>query len=127
VLDLIGRRVGIELTRCVVWFEIYRFLARKEWYQERGIPHRRGILLYGEAGSGKTSIVSGEFIQIRVGAATRSSFHSTTLRNVPLTFFLRVEAISSELSINIYVLDLSADGENSFRTLSLQLPGSLAL
>ena len=29
-------------------------------YQERGIPHRRGVLLYGEPGAGKTSIVSGE-------------------------------------------------------------------
>lgn len=27
----------------------------REWYQERGIPHQRGILLYGPAGSGKST------------------------------------------------------------------------
>ncbi|KAF7369071.1 Mitochondrial chaperone BCS1 [Mycena venus] len=33
------------------------FLASKEWYAERGIPHRRGYLLYGAPGSGKTSLI----------------------------------------------------------------------
>ncbi|KAL7412864.1 hypothetical protein BDY24DRAFT_415818 [Mrakia frigida] len=61
--------IGIELLR-----DVKDFLGRKKWYQERGIPHRRGVLLYGEPGGGKTSIVS---------------------------------AISSELSLNIYLLTLS--------------------
>ncbi|CAL1714276.1 unnamed protein product [Somion occarium] len=33
------------------------FLASKSWYSERGIPFRRGYLLYGAPGSGKTSII----------------------------------------------------------------------
>ncbi|KAI0820755.1 hypothetical protein BC628DRAFT_1341378 [Trametes gibbosa] len=33
------------------------FLASKAWYAERGIPHRRGYLLYGAPGSGKTSLI----------------------------------------------------------------------
>ncbi|KAK7686175.1 hypothetical protein QCA50_010395 [Cerrena zonata] len=33
------------------------FLESKTWYQERGIPFRRGYLLYGAPGSGKTSII----------------------------------------------------------------------
>ncbi|KAJ7217406.1 P-loop containing nucleoside triphosphate hydrolase protein [Mycena haematopus] len=33
------------------------FLSSKEWYAERGIPHRRGYLLYGAPGSGKTSFI----------------------------------------------------------------------
>ncbi|KAJ6466891.1 P-loop containing nucleoside triphosphate hydrolase protein [Mycena sanguinolenta] len=33
------------------------FLLSKEWYAERGIPHRRGYLLYGAPGSGKTSFI----------------------------------------------------------------------
>ncbi|KAG7089762.1 hypothetical protein E1B28_011416 [Marasmius oreades] len=33
------------------------FLASKAWYAERGIPFRRGYLLYGAPGSGKTSLI----------------------------------------------------------------------
>lgn len=36
--------------------DVREFLGRREWYSERGIPHRRGILLYGEPGAGKTSL-----------------------------------------------------------------------
>ncbi|CAK5267750.1 unnamed protein product [Mycena citricolor] len=34
------------------------FLDSKSWYADRGIPFRRGYLLYGAPGSGKTSIIS---------------------------------------------------------------------
>ncbi|KAF7303789.1 Mitochondrial chaperone BCS1 [Mycena indigotica] len=33
------------------------FLKSKEWYQQRAIPHRRGYLLYGAPGSGKSSVI----------------------------------------------------------------------
>ncbi|KAI0311895.1 P-loop containing nucleoside triphosphate hydrolase protein [Amylostereum chailletii] len=33
------------------------FLGSKQWYADRGIPFRRGYLLYGAPGSGKTSII----------------------------------------------------------------------
>ncbi|KAJ7768290.1 P-loop containing nucleoside triphosphate hydrolase protein [Mycena metata] len=33
------------------------FLSSKKWYAERGIPFRRGYLLYGAPGSGKTSFI----------------------------------------------------------------------
>ncbi|KAH7915272.1 P-loop containing nucleoside triphosphate hydrolase protein [Hygrophoropsis aurantiaca] len=33
------------------------FLASKNWYSDRGIPFRRGYLLYGAPGSGKTSLI----------------------------------------------------------------------
>ena len=32
------------------------FLASEDWYAERGIPWRRGYLLHGCPGSGKTSL-----------------------------------------------------------------------
>lgn len=37
--------------------DVDQFRSRKQWYTERGIPWRRGYLLYGPPGSGKSSIV----------------------------------------------------------------------
>src|SRR5438876_971716 len=37
--------------------DLQRFLDRKQWYVDMGIPHRRGYLLYGEPGNGKSSLV----------------------------------------------------------------------
>lgn len=37
--------------------DICEFLNGRQWYKERGIPYRRGYLLYGEPGSGKTSTI----------------------------------------------------------------------
>ncbi|KAI0000592.1 BCS1 N terminal-domain-containing protein [Xylariaceae sp. FL0662B] len=33
------------------------FLARRQWYVDRGIPYRRGYLLHGPPGSGKSSFI----------------------------------------------------------------------
>ncbi|KAF8892465.1 BCS1 N terminal-domain-containing protein [Infundibulicybe gibba] len=37
--------------------DIKSFLARRKWYADRGIPYRRGYLLHGPPGSGKTSFI----------------------------------------------------------------------
>lgn len=37
--------------------DIEWFLGARDWYKTRGIPYRRGYLLAGKAGTGKTSIV----------------------------------------------------------------------
>lgn len=37
--------------------DLATFLAARDWYAERGIPWRRGYLLHGPPGGGKTSIV----------------------------------------------------------------------
>ena len=37
--------------------DVKGFLEQREWYQSRGIPWRRGYLLYGLAGSGKTTLI----------------------------------------------------------------------
>jgi len=37
--------------------DVKDFLARQRWYVDRGIPYRRGYLLYGPPGSGKTSFI----------------------------------------------------------------------
>ncbi|KAL5615609.1 hypothetical protein BROUX41_005648 [Berkeleyomyces rouxiae] len=37
--------------------DVKDFLARQQWYTDRGIPYRRGYLLYGPPGSGKSSFI----------------------------------------------------------------------
>lgn len=37
--------------------DVEEFLSRHQWYVDRGIPYRRGYLLYGPPGSGKTSFI----------------------------------------------------------------------
>lgn len=45
-----GKRQAIEA-------DVRRFMSRGWWYAERGIPYRRGYLLYGSPGSGKSSFI----------------------------------------------------------------------
>src|SRR5690348_15637495 len=37
--------------------DLARFYDRVDWYQSMGIPHRRGYLLYGPPGNGKSSLI----------------------------------------------------------------------
>lgn len=59
------------------------FLASKGWYAERGIPFRRGYLLYGAPGSGKTSLIhsiAGELeLDVYIISLSRSGLDDTGL------------------------------------------------
>lgn len=37
--------------------DVARWLKSKEWYEQKGLLHRRGSLLFGPAGSGKSSLI----------------------------------------------------------------------
>lgn len=37
--------------------DMERFLKSQDWYQKRFLPYRRGYLLYGIPGTGKTSLI----------------------------------------------------------------------
>jgi len=59
------------------------FLASKQWYSDRGIPFRRGYLLYGAPGSGKTSMIhslAGELgLDVYVVSLSRAGLDDTSL------------------------------------------------
>lgn len=38
--------------------DMENFLHNAAWYNDRGIPYRRGYLLYGPPGSGKSSLIA---------------------------------------------------------------------
>ncbi|KAJ5047066.1 uncharacterized protein L3040_002910 [Drepanopeziza brunnea f. sp. 'multigermtubi'] len=49
--------------------DVKDFLTRQSWYVERGIPYRRGYLLYGPPGSGKSSFIQGLAGELDFGIA----------------------------------------------------------
>ncbi|KAG6851251.1 hypothetical protein H0H93_011687 [Arthromyces matolae] len=49
---VLGSGVGERIER-----DVKSFLSRRQWYADRGIPYRRGYLLHGPPGSGKTSFI----------------------------------------------------------------------
>ncbi|KAI0091538.1 P-loop containing nucleoside triphosphate hydrolase protein [Irpex rosettiformis] len=59
------------------------FLQSEEWYAERGIPFRRGYLLYGAPGSGKTSMIhslAGELgLDVYIISLSRAGLDDTAL------------------------------------------------
>ncbi|KAF4569634.1 hypothetical protein EYR40_008612 [Pleurotus pulmonarius] len=62
------------------------FLNSKSWYHERGIPFRRGYLLYGAPGSGKTSIIhslAGELgLDVYIISLSRSGLDDSALNEI---------------------------------------------
>jgi chaperone BCS1 len=41
-----------------IYNDLKNFYENEEWYQERGIPYHRGLLLQGPPGTGKTSLIA---------------------------------------------------------------------
>ncbi|KAL1672427.1 P-loop containing nucleoside triphosphate hydrolase protein [Schizophyllum commune] len=62
------------------------FLKSRDWYNDRGIPFRRGYLLYGAPGCGKTSIIhslAGELgLDVYMISLSRAGMDDTTLNEL---------------------------------------------
>jgi hypothetical protein len=64
--------------------DVSRWLKSKEWYEEKGLLHRRGSLLHGKPGSGKSSLIRkiGQALDIPV-----FSFELSTMTDQQLIAF----------------------------------------
>ncbi|KAH9479347.1 putative mitochondrial chaperone BCS1-A [Psilocybe cubensis] len=97
------------------------FMASKSWYSARGIPFRRGYLLYGAPGSGKTSIIhslAGELgLDVYIISLSRSLLDDTALSdlisNLPEKCIALMEDIDAAFNQTLHRdLDPEDDKEN---------------
>ncbi|KAK7054724.1 Complex III assembly protein translocase and chaperone [Paramarasmius palmivorus] len=103
--------------------DLQTFLNRRQWYAERGIPYRRGYLLHGPPGSGKSS-----FIQALAGSfnydicllnlserGLGDDKLNHLLSNVPSQSFVLIEDVDSAFNKRVQT---SEDGYQSSVTFS---------
>lgn len=91
---------AVQRNRIVV--DIERFRASREWYRERGIPYRRGLLFAGTPGCGKTSLVMAlaSHFSMRIYALNLGSMKSDddlieAVTSVPENAILLIEDIDA--------------------------------
>ncbi|KAH9074688.1 P-loop containing nucleoside triphosphate hydrolase protein [Lactarius deliciosus] len=77
------------------------FMKSKKWYADRGIPFRRGYLLYGAPGSGKTSIIhslAGELgLDIYIISLSKTGLDDASLNSLICSLPERCVAIMEDI------------------------------
>jgi KaiC/GvpD/RAD55 family RecA-like ATPase len=76
------------------------FKESKDWYNDRGIPYRRGYLLHGPPGTGKTSFIQSLASKVNMNvailnlsAAASDDALSSALAQVPKSCMLVIEDV----------------------------------
>lgn len=88
-------------TMAELILDIEQFRSLRAWYNERGIPYRRGYLLYGPPGNGKSSIISAVATHLELdvcvlslsGSALDDSGVDNLIQDVPNSGILLIEDI----------------------------------
>jgi len=99
------------------------FLGSRKWYSDRGIPFRRGYLLYGAPGSGKTSMIqsiAGELgLNVYIVTLSRIGMDDSSLNelisNMPRRCIALMEDIDAAFTAGIkrdLPLDIKRPGED---------------
>jgi KaiC/GvpD/RAD55 family RecA-like ATPase len=80
--------------------DILTFKDSKDWYNDRGIPYRRGYLLHGPPGTGKTSFIQSLASRVKMNvailnlaAASDDDTLSSALAQVPKSCILVIEDV----------------------------------
>lgn len=104
--------------------DIEEFFASKEWYNNHGIPYRRGYLFYGPPGNGKTSIISalGGHFKCNIYIISLSSCVSDEYLNSLLS---EINSKAIILLEDIDKIKVTNKGEKSDKITGLSLSGVL--
>ncbi|KAL0143442.1 P-loop containing nucleoside triphosphate hydrolase protein [Mucor lusitanicus] len=80
--------------------DILTFKESKEWYNDRGIPYRRGYLLHGPPGTGKTSFIQSLASKVKMNvailnlsAASNDDSLSSAMAQLPKSCILVIEDV----------------------------------
>ncbi|EPS93674.1 hypothetical protein FOMPIDRAFT_1063431 [Fomitopsis schrenkii] len=103
--------------------DVKAFLQRRKWYEDRGIPYRRGYLLHGPPGSGKSSFIQALAGELNYdlcllnlserGLADDKLIH--LLSNAPERSFVLIEDVDAAFNKRVQT---TADGYQSSVTFS---------
>ncbi|EFA76320.1 mitochondrial chaperone BCS1 [Heterostelium album PN500] len=107
--------------------DIKEFIDNEDWFRNRGIPYRRGYLLYGAPGNGKSSLVNAIAGELSldiciVSLSTRDMDDKQInylLNNAPPKSILLIEDVDAAFSVR------DKSGENAFQQSSLTFSGVL--
>jgi len=97
--------------------DVIEFLGSEKWYADRGIPYRRGYLLYGYPGTGKTSFITS------LAGELRLNIYVISLANKMLTDESLIELMSQTPPRCILLLE---DIDAAFVSRTMTADGSAA-
>lgn len=100
-----------EEKRSLLFKTIGDFVAKKEWYLQKDIPHRLGILLYGPPGTGKTSLIKAIASYFGKNIYNMTSMNVTLLTEVPDNSIVLIEDIDS-ISIDVSKREDKSENNN---------------